>query len=88
MLDEPVAPAVPAVPDVVPDVLPAVEPDVPELLDELAFVRMNDAPEPDPDWLRDAVEPVDDVPLVDPAVPVAPLMSPRCRHPVTVMVPL
>jgi len=88
---EPVEPAVE--PDVVPPVEPlAVEPlpveDEPEpdpLM--LAFVKMNDAPEPDPEPLRDAVDPDAVDPLPEPVVPVAPLMSPRCRQPVTVMAP-
>src|SRR5690349_5848110 len=86
----PAAPAVdPVEPLVVPPVVPAVEPpDVdPDVLPMLAFVKMNDAPEPDPEPLRDAVEPDDVDPLVDPAVPVIPLASPRCKQPVTVMVP-
>ncbi len=45
----------------------------------VAFVKMNDAPELDPDPLRDAVDPL--VPVVLPA-------SPRCRQPVTVIVPV
>ena len=40
----------------------------PEALLGLAFVRMNDALLPDPDPVRDAVDPA----LVDPVVPVAP----------------
>jgi hypothetical protein len=68
-------------------VVPAVEL-VPEVEDEplpvLAFVKMNDAPAPDVEPVLDAVEPVAAVPLV----PVEPLASPRCRHPVTVIVPL
>ena len=68
-------------------VVPAVEL-VPEVADEpvlgLAFVKMNDAPAPVSEPVLDAVEPVLAVPLV----PVAPLASPRCRHPVTVIVPL
>jgi len=38
----------------------------------IAFVRMNDAPEPDDDCDPDA----------EPLVPVAPALSPRCTHPV------
>jgi hypothetical protein len=67
---------------------PAVElVDPEELLAGLAFVKMNDAPELDPDGVRDAVEPVVE-PLVVPLVPVALPISPRCRQPTTVMVPL
>ena len=82
-----VEPAVPAVVD------PAAEPvDVPgEPLPTVAFVKTNDAPELDPDGVRDAVEPDVDplvAPLVVPVVPVALPMSPRCRQPTTVIVPV
>jgi hypothetical protein len=78
---------------VVPEVLPAVEPVVDPVADDepepmLAFVKMNDAPAPDPEPVLDAVEPVVADPLVAPVVPVVPPMSPRCRQPVTVIVPL
>jgi hypothetical protein len=71
----------------VPEVEPAAEPAAPPgAADEagpmLAFVRMNDAPAPDPDPVRDAGDPG----VVEPVVPVAPPVSPRCRQPVTVMV--
>lgn len=86
----PVVPAVEAVPAVLPVAeLPVVEPAAEdELLPMLAFVKMNDAPEPDPDGVRDAVEPDAVEPAADPVVPVAPLASPRCRQPTTVIVPL
>jgi len=80
-------PVVPAV-ELVPAVLPVeLVPDV-ELLPMLAFVKMNDAPEPDPDGVRDAVEPDAVDPAADPVVPVVLLASPRCRQPTTVIVPL
>jgi hypothetical protein len=79
----------PAPADVAP-VVPAVDPAVALVgleLDELpipeglAFVRMNDAPLPLPDVERDVL-----VPAADPVVPTAPLESPGCRQPITVMV--
>jgi len=80
----PVVPAVELVPAVLPvELVPEVE-----LLPMLAFVKMNDAPAPDPEPVLDAVEPVVADPLVAPVVPVVPPMSPRCRQPVTVIVPL
>jgi hypothetical protein len=101
LLLEPVVPVPPAVvpPAVVP---PAVEPllvvpelvparelvELPEPLDMLAFVRMNDAEFPLPDVERDALVPDVALPLVEPDVPVAPAESPDCRQPVTVIVPL
>jgi hypothetical protein len=97
---EPVVPAPPAVlPLLVDPVEPAVDPlvepepepeadELPEPLDMLAFVRMNDAPFPLPDVERDALVPDVELPPVDPVVPVAPPMSPDCRQPVTVIVPL
>jgi hypothetical protein len=77
---------------VVPEVDPAVElePVDPYALDDpppvIAFVKMNDAPELDPDCERDAVVPDVEDPAV-PDVPVALPESPRCRQPVTVIVP-
>src|SRR4051812_5842286 len=97
---DPAAPAPPAVlPLLVDPVEPAVDPlvepepepepdELPEPLDMLAFVRMNDAPFPLPDVERDAPVPDVELPPVDPVVPVAPPMSPDCRQPVTVIVPL
>jgi hypothetical protein len=78
---------VPVVPEVDPAEL-AVEPVALEDPDPavLAFVRMNDALAPGSEPVRDAVVPAVVDPLVDPVVPVAPLMSPRCRQPVTVIV--
>jgi hypothetical protein len=99
--DELPAPLVPVPPAVAPAVVPpAVEPllvvpelvpelaELPEPLDILAFVRMNDAPFPLPDVERDALVPDVELPLVEPDVPVAPAESPDCRQPVTVIVPL
>jgi len=88
-----VAPAVvpPAVEPllVVPELVPVREVvELPEPLDMLAFVRMNDAPFPLPDVERDALVPDVELPLVEPDVPVAPAESPDCRQPVTVIVPL
>jgi hypothetical protein len=84
MPDELVLPD-PLVPAVLP-AAPAVEPDeLPEPI--VAFVRMNDAPLPAPDAERDALGAAV-VPPVEPDVPVAPAVSPDCRHPVTVIVPL
>jgi hypothetical protein len=83
-------PAEVAPPAVVP---PAVEPAVdplrdPDELPMLAFVRMNDGAFPLPDVERDALAPAVEVPAVDPDVPVAPAVSPCCKQPVTVIVPL
>jgi len=75
-----VAPVVP----VVPAVEPVADPDALEL----AFVRMNDAPLPDPDVVRDGGVPAVVVAPVVPVVPGVAFMSPCCRHPVTVIVPL
>ena len=84
-MGEPAVPAVlPAVPELVAPAVPLVEPAAPA---GLAFVRMNDAPELDPDGVRDAVDPEVE-PLVVPLVPVVLPVSPRCRQPTTVMVPL
>jgi hypothetical protein len=103
LVDPPVEPVVdpPVEPVVDPPVEPLVEPEpepepepmrdpdeLPDPLDMLAFVRMNDAPFPLPDAERDALVPDVELPLVDPDVPVAPPMSPDCRQPVTVIVPL
>jgi hypothetical protein len=82
-------------PLVVPDV-PAVDPPVelvPDDVDPLpplgvAFVKMNDAPDVDPDGDRDAVDPEVDEPPVLPDVPAVLPASPRCRHPTTVIVPV
>lgn len=84
-----VLPAVPAVEPAVALVVPAVEPlvDVPDPLLMLAFVRMNDAPDVDPDGLPDAVDPAAVEPAVDPVVPVVLLIGPRCRQPTTVIEP-
>ena len=88
-------PAVPAVeplavePElVVPEPAELVDPGEPEPDPIDAFVKMNDAPEPDPEPLLDVADPDAVEPLVDPVVPVAPPMSPRCRQPTTVIVPL
>jgi len=74
-----VAPVVP--------VVPAVEP-VDAVPLELAFVKMKDAPFPDPDVVRDGAVPAVVVPPVVPVVLDVALMSPCCKHPVTVIVPL
>jgi hypothetical protein len=93
---DPMVPRVADVPLVVPEVPAAVDPVVelvpldvePVLLLEVAFVRMKDAPVPDPDCDRDAVDPAVVDPPVVPLVPVVPVMSPRCRHPTRVTVPV
>jgi hypothetical protein len=79
---EPVLGILLAVPDVPAVVLVPLEVEPDALLPGLAFVRMNDAALPDPDGVRDAVEVDPPVPLV----PVTPPVSPRCRHPTTVIV--
>jgi len=86
--DELGAPLVVPVVPVVPAVVPAVEPVVDPAVLDMAFVKMNDAPLPEPDVVRDGGVPAVVVAPVVPEVPVVVLMSPRCRHPVTVIVPL
>ena len=88
-LAEPVVPAAVEPLLVVPEVVPVrgvVE--LPEPLDMLAFVRMNDAPFPLPDVERDALGLDVGLLLVEPVVPVAAAPSPDCKQPVTVIVPL
>jgi hypothetical protein len=72
---------------VVPAELVPVDAVEPLLLLEVAFVRMNDAPAPDPVGVRDVVPDVVDPPVV-PVAPVVLVMSARCRHPTTVSIPV
>jgi hypothetical protein len=81
-----VVPEVPAVVDPVVELVPVDAEPVPPL--EVAFVRMKDAPAPDPDCDRDAVDPAAVDPPVVPLVPVVFVMSARCRQPTRVTVPV
>jgi hypothetical protein len=92
---DPMVPRVADVPLVAPEVPAVVEPvelvpvdAEPVLPLEVAFVRMKDAPAPDPDCDRDAVDPAVVDPPVVPLVPVVFVMSARCRHPTRVTVPV